>query len=58
MGLMKSVFGLKQSDEEWRELEGRYGGGEGPTMQEDGRRRSWGQYKKTRDQLVAQDNDE
>lgn len=57
MGLLKAALGLKQSDEEWRELEARYGGGQGPTQQVEGRSRRWGDYQKTRDQLIDQTDD-
>lgn len=56
MGLLKSALGIKQSDEEWRELETRYGGGHGPTQQVEGRRRRLGEYEKTRDQLIQPDD--
>jgi hypothetical protein len=53
MGLIRAALGLKQSDEEWRRLEDRYGGVETPDSeveQDSDRKRSWGQYQKSRDQ--------
>lgn len=51
MGLIKAALGLKLSDEEWRRLEGKYGGHENErTEQVDDRKRSWGKYKDARDQ--------
>lgn len=60
MGLIRAALGLKMTDEQWRQLENRYGGmaREGDTEQVDGRKRSWGGYKKDRDQLYVSDERE
>lgn len=57
MGLIKAALGLKMTDEEWRQLEARYDGSGDTELlpsQSNGKKRSWGQYKKSRDQFGGQ----
>lgn len=53
MKLIKAALGLRLSDDEWRQLEGKYGGhvtSDEDVPKSDGRKRAWGKYQKTRDQ--------